>query len=54
MAAKLQLTQFDAWRPWVVDNVPAGYVTTWGTPSAPDASAPPLAVTPPPPSRLPQ
>jgi hypothetical protein len=34
MASKLGLTEVERFRPWVVDQVPAGYVTTYGAPQA--------------------
>ena len=35
MAAKLGMTSLETFRPWVVDQVPAGYVTTYKNPVGP-------------------
>lgn len=34
LAKELGLTAVEEFRPWVVDSVPAGYVTTWTVPGA--------------------
>ena len=39
--AALALPEKEAWRPWTVGNVPAGYVTTYST--AGQSKSPPLA-----------